>query len=99
MVIAPIAAAAAPTVVASATEDDGLINKLFKIGILAGGLVLLAISIVILSWLIEIGSIVGAVFDILSIGLSPIAMNIPLIGPFITAITFGLSAFGWGGRK
>jgi hypothetical protein len=99
MVIAPIAAAAAPTVVASATEDDGLINKLFKIGILAGGLVLLAISIVILSFLIEIGSVVGSVSTVLSIGLSPLAGSIPLIGPFISAITFGLSAFGWGGRR
>ena len=98
MVLAPIAAAAAPTVVASATEDDGLINKLFKIGILAGGLVLLATSIVILSWLIEIGSVIGAVFDVFTIGLSPFT-TLPLIGPVIGAFTFALSAFGWGGRR
>lgn len=36
MVIAPIAAAAAPVVVQSATDENGLINQAFKLTILIG---------------------------------------------------------------
>jgi hypothetical protein len=96
--VAPIIAAAAPTVVASATNDEGIINKLFKIGVLIGFLVLAAFGIILLSIVIEISDVVGAV---LSVGTSvlPVATSIPIIGPFVSVITFALSAFGWGGRK
>lgn len=105
MVIAPIAAAAAPAVIASATEDEGLINKLFKIGVLIGILVLAVISIVILSWVLEIsdllgtagtavGSIFGGVFEFARFGgFGPIGTVAGLLG------TFALSAFGFGGRR
>lgn len=100
MVIAPVAAAVAPAVVASATEDEGLINKLFKIGILVGVLVLAAISIVILSFVIEIADVVGAAFNVLSIGLRLISFGLPgPLAPLGVAATYFLSAFGFTGRR
>jgi hypothetical protein len=99
MVAPVIAAAVAPAVVQSATEDEGLINKLFKIGILVGVLVLAAISIVILSFVIEIADIVGAAFNIFEIGLRVISVTGGPLAPIGVAVTYFLNAFGFGGRK
>ena len=99
MVLAPIAAAAAPTVVASATDDEGLINKLFKIAFLVGVLVLAAISLVILSFVIEIADIVGAAGNVLSLGLKIITIPGLPIGFGGTIITALLSSFGFFGRR
>lgn len=101
MVIAPVAAAVAPAVVASATEDEGLINKLFKIGVLIGFLVLAAISIVILSFIIEIADIVGAAFNLFDIAFSVISFGgLPgPLAPLGVAATYFLSAFGFTGRR
>ena len=51
--VAPIVAATAPAVISSATDDDGLINKAFKVVMLIGMLALGAIAIVILSFVIN----------------------------------------------
>lgn len=95
--VAPLVAAAAPTVIASATDDEGLINKLFKIAVLIGILVLAAISIVILSWILDIADLLGAagsglfgIFARVSLG------GIPVIGPLVT---FAVTAFGFLGRR
>lgn len=56
MVIAPVVASAA----VAAVDDEGLVNKLFKIAILLGVLVLATISIVILSWVLDIANILGS---------------------------------------
>lgn len=96
MVIAPIAGSAA----VAAVDDEGLINKLFKIAILIGVLALGAISIIILSFVINIADFVGATFslvgtvvDVVSIG-APFPLNV--LGIAATGL---LSAFGFGGRS
>ncbi len=95
--VAPIVAAAAPAVISSATNDDGLINKLFKIGILIGVLVLAVISIVILSWVLDVANILGAAGDGLGFLFAKVSLGgIPIIGP---AVTFALAAFSFGGRN
>lgn len=96
--VAPIIAAAAPNVVASATNDDGIINKLFKIGMIVGFLVISAFAIVLLSVVIEIADVVGAALSLGDVIL-PTFSRIPVIGPIVSVITFGLSAFGWGGSR
>jgi hypothetical protein len=99
MVLAPIAAAAAPSVVASATDDEGLINKLFKIAVLIAVLVLSVISIVILSWVLDIANLLGAagqgLSDFFSVFARPFG-SIPIIGP---VLTFTFAAFGFLGRR
>ena len=98
MVAPIIAGAVAPIVVKSATDDEGIINKLFKIGVLVGVLVLSVISIVILSWVLEIADLLGAagtaisgLFGVFSVVSGPLG----IIG---TGGTFLLSAFGFGRR-
>lgn len=100
--VAPIVAAAAPTVIESAKSDTGLVNQLFKIGVLVGGLILLVISITILYFVFDL-------FGLLSGGANAIldfARNLPLVGPLINlgdfalaGITFITSAFGFLGRR
>jgi len=98
MVAPIIAGAVAPVVVQSATDNEGIINKLFKIGILVGVLVLAVISIVILSWVLEIADLLGAagtaisgLFGVFSVVSGP-------VGVVGTVGTFLLSAFGFGRR-
>ena len=96
MVLSPIAAAAAPTVLASAANDEGLINKLFKIGVLIGILVLGLISITILSIVIDIGGVFADTGSTLKTAASNITQAFDYA---LFVFTFGLSAFGFGGRK
>jgi len=100
--VAPIVAAAAPTVIESAKSDTGLVNQLFKIGVLVGGLILLVISITILYFVFDL-------FGLLSNGGNAIVefgKNLPIIGPLFNAadlalagFTFITSAFGFLGRR
>ena len=100
--VAPIVAAAAPTVIESAKSDTGLINQLFKIGVLVGGFVLLILSITILYFVFDL-------FDLLSGGGNAILQfgrSLPLIGPVLNLVDLGLasitfitSAFGFLGRR
>jgi len=95
-----IAGAVAPVVVQSATDDEGIINRLFKIGLLVGILVLSVISIVILSWVLEIADLLGSAGTALSGvlqfatfgGFGGAGRVIGILG------TFALSAFGFGRR-
>ena len=97
MVIAPVVAAAAPAVVSSATNDEGLINKLFKIGVLIGILVLATISILILSWILDIADLLGAAGGALPAIFAKVSLGpIPIIGPIATFLT---SAFVFGPRR
>jgi len=97
--VAPIVAAAAPAVISSATDDEGLLNKLFKIAMLVGFLLLAVFGFFILNFVISISEIVGGVVNFISIGTSPAFSRIPLIGPIITTATILFSAFGFGGRS
>jgi hypothetical protein len=96
MVIAPIVASAA---VQSATEEEGLINKAFKIAMLIGILALAAISIIILSFVIEIANIVEAGFNLFTIAASAFTILPGPVGLLATGATAILSAFGFGGRR
>lgn len=98
MVIAPLAAAAAPVVVQSATNDEGLINKLFKIGVLIGILVLAVISIVILSWILEISDILGAASGALG-AVGSFVLDAAGFGVFGLIPTFVISAYGFFGKR
>ena len=81
----------------AAVDDDGLINKLFKIGILIGILVLSVISIIILSWILDIANVLGAAGEGLGFLFAKVSLaGIPIIGP---AVTFILTAFSFGGRN
>ena len=56
-----VAGAVAPVVVNSATDETGLINQLFKIGILIGGLILIGIAVAIVVFVFSIDF--GGIFD------------------------------------
>ena len=100
--VAPSVAAAAPTVIESAKSDTGLVNQLFKIGVLVGGLILLVLSITILYFVFDL-------FGILQGGGNAIlefAKQLPIIGPIFNigdaigiGITFITTAFGFLGRR
>lgn len=95
--VAPLVAAAAPTVIASATDDEGLVNKLFKIAVLVGVLALGVISLVILSWVMDVADFLGAAASLpLAIFAKVSLGGIPVIGPLAT---FVVTAFGFLGRR
>lgn len=100
--VAPLVAAAAPTVIASATDNDGLVNKLFKVGVLVGGLILIAISLSILYFVFDLFGLLGSGPN----AIVEFGKKLPLIGPLInagdlalTGFTFVISAFGFLGRR
>jgi hypothetical protein len=97
--VAPIIAAAAPAVVQSATDDEGLINKLFKIAMLIGFLALAAISIIILSIVMDIGDVAASGFNLISVTARAFTILPGPIGILATGATALLSAFGFGGRR
>lgn len=96
---APIVAAAAPAVISSATDDDGIINRLFKIGVLVGFLLLAVFAFFILNFVISIADVVGAGVEFISGVGGSLFPRIPIIGPLFTAGTIIFSAFGFGGRS
>lgn len=97
--VAPIVAAAAPAVISSATNDDGLLNKLFKIAMLIGILALGAISIIILSLVINIGDVIGASFNLVGLAFDFIIPGSSRIGAIATVAAYFVNAFGFGGRN
>lgn len=93
--VAPVVAAVAPTVIASATDDQGLINQGFKLVMIIG----LALSIGIGLFLIY--QLTGLIDTLGNLGgaIGAILPRIPIIGPFVSVLTFTASAFGFGGRN
>ncbi len=99
MVAPAIAAAAAPVVVQSATSEDGLINKLFKIGMLVGFLLIAAFAFFILTVVINIADVVGAA-GITLISIADVILPGTGLASGIVSIATGLfAAFGFGGRN
>lgn len=89
MVISPIASAVAPIAVNSATNDDGLLNKLFKIAVLVSILIFLVLSYFIISLLIDISDLLGGLW---TAGFNVVRFVFPPVNILFT--TFGaLSAF------
>lgn len=93
--VAPIVAAAAPAVISSATDDEGIINKLFKIAMLVGFLLLAVFAFFILNFVISIADVVGAATDTVKGLTGALFPRLPVIGPVITGITALFSAFGY----
>ena len=56
-----VAGAVAPVVVNSAKEETGLINQLFKIGILVGGLLIIGLVIAVVIYIFSLD--LGGIFD------------------------------------
>lgn len=104
MVAPAIAAAAAPVIVQSATSDDGILNKLFKIAMLVGFLLLAVFGFIILNIAIDIFELVGGVGDIIiTVGGTIFGAIVPggniLFGGIVSAATAFFTAFGFGGRR
>lgn len=94
MVISPIASAVAPIAVNSATNDDGLLNKLFKIAVLVSILIFLVIAYFTVSLLIDLSDFLGNiwtagtavvrfVFPASNLLLAPIAVASAFAGSFL----------------
>ena len=92
MVLAPVVASAA----ASQIGEDGLVDKLFKIGIVIGLLVLAVISVLILSLVIDIAGIFVETGSAIQTALGNISQAFSYT---LYVFTFGASAFGFGGRN
>lgn len=86
-----VAGAVAPVVVNSATEEDGLVNQLFKIGILVGGLILVGIAIAILVFIFSIDF--GAIFDTVT---APFRTLFSVFDASISVFTGIASGLGFG---
>lgn len=96
--VAPIVAAVAPSVIDSATRDDGLINKLFKLGVLIAVFGIIVVSLFVLNYVVSIADIVGATVSVFSVA-TGIAFSVGPLAPIATGLSVLFSAFGFGGRK
>lgn len=97
--VSPIVAAAAPAVISNATDDEGVLNKLFKIAMLIGILALGAISLIIISFLIDIADIVGASYNVISLGLRFVLPGNLGGGLLAAGAAYFFNAFGFGSRS
>ena len=98
MVVPVLASAVAPTVVASATDKDGLVNQAFKITVLIGLALAIGTGIFLIYSLTSILSGLGDVAIIGTIGrILGGSVGGPL-GGLLTGVTYLSSAFGFGGR-
>ena len=89
-----VSSAVAPVVVNSATDEDGLVNQLFKIGILVGGLIILAIGIGILIFILNIDF--GNIFDTVT---SPFRSVFNVFDAGISVLTGVFSGLGFGSKN
>tara|TARA_B110000444_G_scaffold251959_1_gene280573 strand:+ start:2627 stop:2920 length:294 start_codon:yes stop_codon:yes gene_type:complete len=96
--VAPIVAAVAPSVIESATDNEGIVNKLFKLGILVAVFGIIIVALFTLNYIIGIADLVGATIDVFKVGTS-FAFNIGPLAPIATGLSVLFSAFGFGGRK
>lgn len=86
-----IGAAAAPVIVQSATSDDGLINKLFKIAILLGVVGIIAVVVGLTLYILNT-DLVTAVSNIITTPATLIAGVYPATAPgssILRLIVFG----------
>ena len=98
IMVAPIVAAAAPALISSAADDEGLLNKAFKVVMLIGMLALGAIAIVILSFVINIADVIGAGFSLIGLAIDFVS-PVGRAGAIGTVITYFATAWGFGGRN
>lgn len=97
--VAPIVAAAAPTVIKSATDDEGLLNKLFKVGILVMVLGGLVISFFILNLVIDVLDLVGGTFNFAISFLDIVLPGTGLASAVVAGVSGLINAFVFGGRR
>ena len=84
-----VAGAVAPVVVNSATDETGLVNQLFKIGILIGGLIVVGLAIAIAIWIFSIDF--GGIFDTIT---APFRAVFSVFDSTFSLIGGGLSGIG-----
>ena len=91
-----IATAATTQVIASASDDEGLVNQAFKLTIIIG--LALAIGVgIFLIW--QLTSIFNAIDTSLLTGIGTTLTNVPgPVGWIATIATWTLSSFGFGNR-
>ena len=60
-----VAAKVAPTIINSPKKEDGLVNQLFKIAILIGALIFIAVAIGLIIWFVsfDIGDFFSGIFS------------------------------------
>lgn len=92
-----IATAATTQVIASATDDEGLVNKAFKLTIIIGLALAIGVGVFLIYQLTTFFD--GLSFSTITDIGGSILYELPVIGPLATAGTFVLSAFGFGGRN
>lgn len=91
MVAGQVIGAAGNTFIESAKAEDGLVNQLFKIGILIGGLIVLVIAIAILVFLFSLD--LGGIFDGIT---APFKALFTFWDASTSVITGVASSFGFG---
>lgn len=89
-----VASAVAPVAVQSATEETGLVNQLFKIGILIGGLLLIGLAVAIVLFIFNLDF--GGIFDTIT---SPFRAIGGVFDASFSVFTGVASGFGFGGKK
>jgi len=91
--VGQVVAAAAPTVIQSATNEDGLINRLFKL-VLIGATIATALAVAVVLFLaFNIWEAVGGSFSTITGGISAGLSVLPGIGPLFAVFTGLFSAF------
>jgi hypothetical protein len=92
-----IATAATTHVIASATDDEGLINQAFKLTMIIGLALAIGVGVFLIYQLTTFFD--GLSFTSIRTLTGSIIYELPVVGPLATAGTFLLSAFGFGGRN
>jgi hypothetical protein len=89
-----VASAVAPVAVQSATEETGLVNQLFKIGILIGGLLLIGLAVAIVIFIFNLDF--SGIFGFITRPFNAISRGFDASFSVFTGIASG---FGFGGKK
>ena len=89
-----VASAVAPVAVQSATEETGLINQLFKIGILIGILLLIGLAVAIVIFIFNLDF--GGVFGFITRPFNAISKVFDVSFSVFSGVASG---FGFGGKK
>ena len=91
--VGQVVAAAAPTVIQSATNEDGLINRLFKLVLIGATIAMIVAVAVVLFLVFNIWENIGGTFTAISAGVAGGLRALPGFGLFAPALTALFSAF------
>ena len=91
MAVGQVVGAAGNTFIESAKKEDGLVNQLFKIGILLAGLLIISISIAVIVFVFSLD--LGGIFDTIT---APFRSFFNVFDAGISVFTGVASGFGFG---